>query len=55
MNWLTENLADVIVGIVLVCALAAAVFSIVRKRKKGGCHGCEDCGQASSCGKRPEK
>lgn len=44
MNW-----ADIAVGAVLIAALALAIRSIVRRRKRGGgCGGCAGC--SARCG-----
>ena len=40
MNWGT-----VIVGLIILCIVAAIVFKLVRDKKKGKCPGC-DCGCA---------
>ncbi len=34
----------IIVGVILFAFAAAAVCSIVRQKKRGGCAGCDGCG-----------
>ena len=37
------NLATIVVLIMIGAALCAAVFSMIRGRRKGGCGGCSGC------------
>lgn len=50
--WLLENIATVLICAVLVAVVAAIIFSMVKKRKKGksscGC-GCSSCPMSGSC------
>lgn len=42
------SFGDIVVLILLGCGIAAAIFSIRKSRKRGGCAGCSHCSQ---CGK----
>lgn len=48
--WLLENIATVLICAVLVAAVAAIIFSMVKNRKKGksSC-GCANCPMSGSC------
>ena len=54
LAWLSENLATIIVCVVLIAVVAAIIFSMVRNRKKGkssySC-GCSNCPMNGSCNK----
>ena len=54
MNW-----ADIIIGIVLLAALAFVVWRIIRRKKKGGgcagCSGCEGCAMRGNCADEKKK
>ena len=53
--WIAANLGNIIVLAILAVIVAAAVFKLVRDKKKGksscGC-GCENCGMSESCNTR---
>ena len=43
-EWLSANLATVLISASLLALVALIVVFLIRKRKKGGCGcGCEDC------------
>ena len=51
-TWIVENMATIIIGIILILAAAAAIASMVRGKRKGktccGC-GCSSCPADSLC------
>ncbi|MBR3679508.1 MAG: FeoB-associated Cys-rich membrane protein [Oscillospiraceae bacterium] len=51
-QWITENLASILVGLILLAAVLAAVCKIIRDRKSGrgscGC-GCSSCAMNGKC------
>ena len=55
MDFLRENLATIIIGLVLFIIITAIVVNLIKKRKKGknscGC-GCDNCPSASLCHKQ---
>ena len=55
LGWIAENAATVITSAVLIICVALAVFSLVKRRKRGsGCAGsCASCG--CGCHRREEK
>lgn len=55
MTWLIDNLATIIVSALLVLAMSAVVYKMIKDRKngKGGCGcGCEGCAMADKCHKK---
>ncbi|MGN0476556.1 MAG: FeoB-associated Cys-rich membrane protein [Ruminococcus sp.] len=50
--WIYENLATIIIGLIIALAISAITISMVRNRKKGksscGC-GCSNCPMSGSC------
>ena len=42
-DFLTENLATVVISGILVLFVALAIRSIVKSKKKGACAGCSGC------------
>ena len=51
-TWLTENIATIIIGVLLMAASAAILVHMIRNRKnrKGGCGGgCAGCPGAKYC------
>ena len=53
--WISENAATIITSAVLLVAVGAALFSLLKDKKKkaGGCTGnCASCGMCCSCGKK---
>ncbi len=53
LEWLAANAATIVISAVLIVLLALAIRYIVKKRKNGGCVGCEACssskGGCSAC------
>ena len=47
------NFATIVVLIIIGAALCAAVFSMVRSRRRGGCGGCAGCGNRGCCSRCP--
>lgn len=58
LEFLTGNLATILVSIILLAVVGLIIRKLVRDRKKGkstcGC-GCKDCPSASLCHPSPEK
>lgn len=53
LNLIENNIATVIICIVLIFVISAVIFSMIRARKKGkgcGC-GCSGCAMKDSCHK----
>ncbi|MCD8181486.1 MAG: FeoB-associated Cys-rich membrane protein [Firmicutes bacterium] len=51
MDWIINNLATVVVGMILLAAVITAVCKLIKDRKHGGCgNGCSGC---SACRKMP--
>lgn len=52
LNWLTSNIGTIIVVLILAGIVFAAVFAIVKNKRKGkttcGC-GCSNCAMKDSC------
>ena len=52
LAFFTENLATILIGLILLLIVAAIVIHLVRKKKRGqsscGC-GCSSCPLSSSC------
>jgi len=55
--WLKENIATIIIGLVLAIVVASIIYSFVKKKKKGvsscGCS-CGGCPMASKCHGTPD-
>ncbi|MCD8048378.1 MAG: FeoB-associated Cys-rich membrane protein [Clostridia bacterium] len=50
MNWIINNLASVVVGMILLAAVIIAVCKLIKDRKHGGCgNGCSGCSLAGKC------
>lgn len=52
LDWFADNLATVLVSLVLVAILGLIVFTTVRNKKKGksSCScGCKNCAMSESC------
>lgn len=51
-TWILENIATLMIGGLLIAAVAAIIIHMVRNRKKGknscGC-GCSNCPMSDSC------
>ena len=53
LNWLTENLATVLICLALVGVVTAIVVYLIRTKKRGGSGcgcGCGSCPMSGSCG-----
>lgn len=52
LAWISENIATIVICIVLIAAVTAIIVGMVRDKKKGksscGC-GCADCPMSNSC------
>lgn len=52
LTWIMENMATIMISVVLIMMVAAAIVSMVRSKKKGktscGC-GCAGCVMNGSC------
>lgn len=52
LTWLTENMATIIISVVLVIVVGAVIVNMVRGKRKGkaacGC-GCASCPSGSCC------
>jgi putative effector of murein hydrolase LrgA (UPF0299 family) len=52
--WLTENLGNIVVSLILICIVTAVIVKMIRDRKQGksscGC-GCEHCAMHGKCHK----
>ncbi|HIR64003.1 MAG TPA: FeoB-associated Cys-rich membrane protein [Candidatus Faecousia faecigallinarum] len=48
--WFGENLATIVVGLVLLGIVAAIVVHLVKQRKSGRCHCGSSCGSCPMCG-----
>ena len=51
-EWLTANIGSVIVGLVVLCVVAAVAFKLIRdkKRGKGSCSCGDNCGSCACSG-----
>lgn len=49
LEWLAANAATIVISAVLIVLLALAVRYIVKKRKSGGCAGCDGCSAKGGC------
>ncbi len=50
MDWIINNLATVVVGMILLAAVITAVCKLIKDRKHGGCgNGCSGCALAGKC------
>ena len=58
LEFLSANLATILISIALIAVVAAIIVSMVRNRKKGksncGCN-CANCAMAGSCHYKEEK
>jgi len=54
MKWLAENVGNIVVVIILLIVLGLALFSVIRRKRKGlsscGCD-CGSCGMSGFCNK----
>lgn len=50
MSWIADNAATIIVGAVLLIAVALAIRYMIKKAKKGQCIGCYQCCKNGCCG-----
>ena len=52
MSFIIENLATILISLVLICIVSAIIASLVKNKKKGksscGCN-CAHCAMAGSC------
>lgn len=53
MLWLSENLATIIIGVILAAIVVMIIVSMIKNKKKGkssscGC-GCKDCAMSDMC------
>lgn len=52
LTWIMENMATIMISVVLIMMVAAAIVSMVRSKKKGktscGC-GCAGCAMNGAC------
>lgn len=52
LTWISENIATIIICMVLIAVVTAVIASMVRSKKKGksscGC-GCANCAMKDSC------
>ncbi len=53
LNFLAENAGTLLVGAILLAAVAAIVRGMVQRAKRGQCVSCEDCGK--TCGGCPRQ
>jgi hypothetical protein len=56
LTFLSQNIATILVGAVVLLVAALAVASLTRDKKKGagcGC-GCDGCSAAKGCGEKEE-
>jgi len=52
MQWLTDNLSTIIIGLILLAVVVLIIISMIKKKQKGGSScscGCADCPYGSSC------
>lgn len=49
LEWLAANAATIVISVVLIVLLALAIRYIVKKRKSGGCVGCDACHSKGGC------
>ena len=52
LTFLSENLATIIIGLVVLAVIAAIIVSLIRKKinNKGGCGcGCSGCPSSENC------
>ena len=55
INWIANNIANILITGALIAIVAAIVTSMVKNKKKGiSCSGCSGCSSAASCSS-PEK
>ena len=49
-EWLETNLANIVIGFLLICAVVLAVRRIIRNKRSGKCScGCTSCEGCSGC------
>ena len=54
-EWITGNIGNIIIALIVAAVISAAVISMIRKRKRGcGC-GCEGCAVKNNCHKKHRK
>lgn len=53
--WITQNIATIVVCIILIAVITAIIVSLVKNKKNGksscGCN-CKDCAMSCSCHKK---
>lgn len=53
LEWITQNLATIVIGTLLLIAIIFAVLSLVKTKKSGGCNcgcsGCKGCSHSDTC------
>lgn len=49
LEWLAAHAATIIISAVLIVLLALAIRYIVKKRRSGGCVGCDACASKGGC------
>lgn len=50
LEWLAAHVATIIISAILIVLLALAVRYIIKKRRSGGCVGCDACsGKEGGC------
>ncbi|MCI8553464.1 MAG: FeoB-associated Cys-rich membrane protein [Clostridiales bacterium] len=40
LHFVAENLATLVIGLLLLAVVVSAVLSLLRRRRRGGCSGC---------------
>jgi hypothetical protein len=52
LAWVSQNIANIIIGAVILAVILLIIVSMLRKKKQGktscGC-GCNDCGMSEIC------
>ena len=55
-EWITGNIGNIIVSLVLIVIVSVAVYSVVRNRKRGrSCGACRNCSMYSSCSRKEKE
>lgn len=49
LEWLAANAATIVISAVLIVLIALAIRYIVKKRRSGGCVGCDACSAKGGC------
>ena len=52
ISWISNNIANIVISLVILAAMAAIITKMVRNKKKGGsatCMGCSGCPSANTC------